>query len=342
MIYPAHLKKGDIIGVTATSSGIRDEIDILTLENARKNLEEIGYKIIETNNVAAHSVRHLVSSSGEERAKEFYELWCDENVKHIIASCGGEFLMEMLPYLDNYHLEEKTPKWVQGYSDTSLLLFYLTTKYDIATVHATNYGGYGRKVIHPAFLRTLEMISSDETYEQQSFELYESTPINRQEGKEFELPYLDTKVEYKNLYEKEKEKISGRLIGGCIDALRTIIGTPYDNTKDFCSKYKEGMIWYLENCEMNVCDFYRTLWQMREAGWFENANGFLFGRTVSKDEIGGFTYEDALHSALDSLDVPVIYDIDVGHTQLQWTMINGALAEFEYDNGKGKLKNFYS
>jgi len=336
MLFPDCLKKGDTIGVTATSSGLMNEIDAITLENASKNLGAIGYQIIETENV--RKCNKLVSSTGKERAKEFYELYCNSKVKHIIASSGGEFLMEMIPYLDKYSLVGKKPKWVQGYSDTSLLLFYLTTKYNIATVHATNYGGYGRKEIHPAFLKTLEIISSNNPNVQESYEMYESSPIHWQEGKEFELPKLDSKVEYKNLYGKNKERIQGRLIGGCMDVLKTIIGTSYDNTQKFCSQFEEGMVWYLENCEMSVCDLYRTLWQMREAGWFQNAKGFLIGRTLCQKFVHEFSYEDALHDALDELNVPVIYDIDVGHTQLQWTMINGSLADFEFENGKGILK----
>lgn len=339
MIYPEFLKKGDTFGVTATSSGLRNEIDAITLDNAKKNLEEIGYKVMETPNV--RMCQKLVSSSGEERAKEFYELWCNDEVKHIIAASGGEFLMEMLPWLNQYQLNEKKPKWVQGYSDTSLLLFYLTTKYHIATVHATNYGGYGRKEIHKSFQNTLEMLSNNETKMQNSYAMYEANPINWQEGKEFELPVLDTKVEYKNLYNEPCVKIQGRLIGGCMDVLKVLLGTSYDYTKQFCSQYDEGMIWYLENCEMNVCDLYRALWQMREAGWFENAKGFLIGRTRSSIAVKDFTYEDALHQALDDINVPVIYDIDVGHTQPQWTMINGSRAEFEYANGKGVLTTFF-
>ena len=50
MKYPNKLEKGDYIGVTAISSGIDDEIDLLRFENAIKNLENLGYKIIKTSN----------------------------------------------------------------------------------------------------------------------------------------------------------------------------------------------------------------------------------------------------------------------------------------------------
>lgn len=336
MFFPEVLKKGDTIGITATSSGLTRETDGIKLENAKKNLSNLGYKIIETENVRKSD--KLVSSSGEKRAEEFYSLYTNHDVKYIIAASGGEFLMEMIPYLGKYQLEEKNPKWVQGFSDTSLLLYYLTTKYNIATVHGSNLGGYGRKEIHSSYMRSIEIISSTEESVQESYEMYEAIPKHWQEGQEFELPNLDTKVEYKSLYGEEKVAIKGRLIGGCMDVLRTLLGTPYDYTKKFCGQFEEGMIWYLENCEMSVTDLYRALWQMREAGWFKNANGILVGRTRSKDAVHDFTYEDALKAVFDELKIPVIYDIDVGHVDLQWTMINGSLVEFEYKNGKGVIR----
>lgn len=337
MIFPEPLRKGDIIGVTATSGGISKEKDIQKVENGIKNLGDLGYKVIETPNVRMEE-KKFVSSSGEERAKEFFELYSNDDVKYIVSASGGEFLMEMLPYLDSYSLKEKKPKWVQGFSDTSLLLFYLTTKYNIATVHGTNFGGYGRKEIHFSYMNSINMISSKAESVQESFEKYEAEPIYWQDGMEFELPRPDTKVIYKNLYGDDAVSFSGRLIGGCADVLRSIIGTPYDYVNTFCSGFDSGMIWYLENCEMSVADFYRTLWQMREAGWFKNANGILIGRTRAKESMKDFSYEDVLHSAFDVLSIPVIYDVDVGHVELQWTMINGAFANFEYAKEKGKIK----
>lgn len=50
MIYPEKLKKGDYIGITAISAGIENENDLLRLENAIKNVENLGYKVKETSN----------------------------------------------------------------------------------------------------------------------------------------------------------------------------------------------------------------------------------------------------------------------------------------------------
>lgn len=98
------------------------------------------------------------------------------------------------------------------------------------------------------------------------------------------------------------------------------------------------MVWFLENCEMPITDLYRSLWQMKNAGWFENTKAFLIGRTRANSPIGEFTYEDVLHSVFDDMSVKVIYDVDFGHVAPQWTMINGSLAKFYFKDGKGKME----
>ena len=76
---------------------------------------------------------------------------------------------------------------------------------------------------------------------------------------------------------------------------------------------------------------------MKQAGWFDNANGFLIGRTAVKKEMFDFTYEDALHMAFDDIGVPVFYDVDIGHLPPQWIMVNGSLGEFTFNTDNSKL-----
>ena len=42
-------------------------------------------------------------------------------------------------------------------------------------------------------------------------------------------------------------------------------------TKDFIERYKEdGILWFLEACDLNVFSIRRAMWQMEQAGWFEH------------------------------------------------------------------------
>ncbi len=342
--FPKSLKIGDTIGITALSSGKTDEEDSIILENATKKFNNEGFKVIETPNVRTN--QKLVSSSPKERSKEFFDLWLDSNVSYIL-SFGGEFLMEVLPYIDAGKLMSVAPKWVQGYSDVSLFNFYLTTNYNIATIHSYSFSAYGKneydestKLVYDFVMDSENMLTK--SFIQNSYGMYASNSHSLP-GAEVEIPKVTERVQYKNLMDvstdmNQKVCFSGRLIGGCIDVLKVIVGTSFDNTKNFCKSMDEGAIWYLENCEMSVADLKRALWQMKSAGWFENANGFIIGRTSSKESIYDFTYEDALKDVLSKLNVPAIYDVDFGHTFPQWTLINGAMAEFSYSSGKGKIK----
>ena len=339
-IYPDKIESNFKIGVTAMSSGLNDERGMIKLKNSINNFANKGFEIVETSNV--RKGMKLVSSSAENRAEEFLELWQRNEIPYIIVACGGEFLMETLPYLHEkkaVFLNSK-PKWVQGFSDVSLLNFYLTTNYNFATIHANSFSSYAMIPWDKSLETPIKFLtnSSQELY-QTNFKFYEKER-DRTQGAECNPYNLTEKVEYKNLYGDNVVKFEGRLIGGCMDVLKVLLGTPMDNTKTFCNSFEEGMIWYLENCEMSVTDLKRTLWQMKMAGWFENAKGFIIGRTNFKNSIDDFSYEDALHDILDDLKVPVIYDADFGHVAPQWTMINGALAEFSFSDGNAELKQF--
>ena len=75
--------------------------------------------------------------------------------------------------------------------------------------------------------------------------------------------------------------IEGRLLGGCLDCLANLVGTEYDKVGEFADRYREdGIIWFLEACELNVMTIRRTLWNLKNAGWFKHVKGFLVGRPL--------------------------------------------------------------
>ncbi|MBR3660513.1 MAG: LD-carboxypeptidase [Bacilli bacterium] len=329
MIYPNDLKISDLIGVTATSSGLIDEFDRERLKKTKENLEKLGYKTIETPNVFTNN--KFVSSSGQDRVQEFMKLWKNDDIKAIAQLRGGELLLEMLPYLDDDIIPNNS-KWIFGYSDSSLLNFYLTTKYHIATINSGNVLEFAMDKIHESLFSILKCMS-EKAIIQENFKLYEGKKHRH------EINYsLDTKVKYKSLYNNKEIIIKGRMIGGCLEAIIEILGTKYDYVSDFCNSFKEGMFWYLDIYDSNPLDLYRKLWQMKEAFWFNNINGIIIGRTRSIKKIEDFTYLDALHKIFDDMNIPVIIDVDIGHVKPQFSIINGSFGTFTYKNGKGTLK----
>ena len=332
MIYPEFLKEKDTIGVTAPSDGITDEVKLKRLDNAIKNFDSRGFNIKETPNVRC-SVKGR-SSSSKERADELESLYKDDNVKTIFTSGGGDFLLEMLSELD-FNTIKDNPKWLQGYSDPTGLLFTITTNLDIATVYSDNFKTFGMEPWHKSLENNLEILKGN-IIEQTSFSKYEEDkklitglePFN-----------LTKKVYWKNLNNEDTLNIKGRIIGGCLDLITELFGTRFDNTKAFLEKYKDdGIIWYFDVCELSSESLIRTLWKLKDNGYFKYTKGILFSRVYACNSYYDISYEETIYESLKDLNIPIIINADIGHVSPRMTIINGAIATITSSKGKGKIK----
>lgn len=324
MIYPKALQHNSLIGVTAMAAvenRFENEFD-LSLENIRKE----GFRIVETADVRKNSYLY---SPGDVRAAEVNSLVENENVAAIMCASGGDFCLEILPYIDLEKIKENV-KWFSGSSDPTSLLFCITTKADIATLYGYNAGSFEQRMLHKSNKLFFEFLKGN-IVRQESYSLYEK---NR-ELRSLDRYNLDTKVFYENF--NGDMDITGRLIGGCIDVLKDIIGTKYDGTLEFVSKYKDdGIIWYFDNFALSSETLYLTLIQFREAGWFKYAKGIIIGRVLySSSNFSDFSYQEAIKRAIS--DIPVVFNADIGHVVPKMTLINGAIAHVVVRDGKGYI-----
>lgn len=337
MQYPNKLEMGYKIGVTAISDGITDKVDLIRLESGKRHFKELGYPVKETDNVRK-SVKGR-SSDGFTRARELMQLFEDPEVRVIIAASGGDYLMEMLPHLD-FQLLKENPKWLQGFSDITGILFTLTTKLDIATIYANNFGSFGMKNWHSSLYENLKLMEGQDII-QNSYDRFQDGFKQRITGyEEFE---LEKRVEWKNLYPPQwntdvELMIQGRALGGCLDVLLNLVGTRFDFTKEYINRYEQDrIVWFLESFDLNSEALTRGLWQLKEAGWFQNAAGFLFGRPAMFRSDSDTNYEEVVKSVLRELNLPIIMDADIGHKPPQFTMINGAITTVRSFGGKGSI-----
>jgi len=333
IIYPEPLKKGDTIGITATSSGVsgvfKNKLDL-----AIKNIEAMGYKVKETASVRRQE--RLVSNTGRVRVKEFMSLYLDDEVKLILPPWGGEYLMDILPLLDYELIGKSKPKWIMGFSDTSSLMFTLTTRLGIATAHGPNALDFGCSPVDESVYNSLSVLSTENNklISQSSSELFQKdwpdVSLNPH------APYqLTEKTKWQSNY--DEVHFQGRLIGGCLDILCKLVGTPFSPIKEFKRNNNEkGFVLYLESCEMGVTDIYRTLFQLKLNGWFDNCNGILYGRLEGYSEKDDYKFIDIFNDLL--VDIPLVYGVDIGHVPPQLTLVNGAFCQVSYKDNKGTIK----
>ena len=335
MRYPKFIQKGDFFAVTAPSAGIVDKEKLMEYENAIVNIRNMGFEFLETPNVRTDQQGR--SSSAEERAKQFMQVWEKKEVSAIICAAGGDFACEMLDYLDFEHLKKMEPKWLQGFSDITNLGFVFTTNLDIATIYGENIRDYGMRELSKNLTDSFEFMQGNEVI-QKSFGAYEPKDDER---KTFEPYHLSEPITWKNGNGEVKNKFSGRCIGGCFDVIVNLIGTKYDKIGEYIEKYKnDGIVWFLDVYEMSTPQVLCHLWQMKNAGYFAHCKGIIFGRPCYIREDYEMSFAQAIKEAIGDLQIPFILDADVGHIPPQMPIVNGAILEVTCENGEGEIRTF--
>jgi muramoyltetrapeptide carboxypeptidase len=327
--YPI-LKNNAMIGVTAPSSGVPSFLHDM-FKQACERMEKRGYQVTVGDTVWTQE--KAKSAPAKVRADEFNQMMADESIDLIIPPWGGELIIEMIEHVDFTSIKKK---WILGYSDTSALMLATTLKTGIATANGTNFVDVRGECMDETTAMWEKVLS---TKEGDSVLQHSSSKYQKAWDHANPTPcifHLTEETSWKTV-SGAKEKVEGRLLGGCIDIIRHLIGTPFGDVKTFRKQFinDEPILWYFENCEMNTTDLRRTLVQMKLAGWFAGCSGILFGRSDANDTVEDYTAEDVYQDLEKDLGVPVIYDIDCGHQPPQNTFINGAYAEVEAD-GEGK------
>jgi len=321
MIYPKFLKRGSKIGITAPSCGIPEEKRHL-FELSLYNINKEGFELSLTENV--YKCGKIASTPGPVRASELLSLTRDDSIDLVWAASGGDMLVEMLEHFD-YEEIKKHPKWYMGYSDITGLLFPITLNCDMATIYGPNAGGLDMTSLHPSLKVALDTLRGD-LHTQSAYPLHERHRVKGSDGYN-----LDTPTEWDSTH--GDFTASGRLIGGCIDCLQLFTGTRYGNVTPFTEKYaNDGVIWYFDNYALTAENMFYALWNMKNAGWFENTKAVMISRVLFPGSLFDLSYKEAAQNALG--DIPVVLETDTGHVKPQFTLINGSLATLDV-KGKG-------
>ncbi len=335
MIYPEFLKEGDTIGICAPSFGVGHKLEWFDL--SIETLYEAGFEVVETESVRNEA---FPSAPAEIRGAEFNELFKDDNINMVMSASGGDYNVEMLPYIDQ-DLVKSHPKWFAGYSDPTSIEMLLTTVLDIATIYGVNAGAWDWRPLHKFHYDALSVMAG-ELPVQTSYDMWASESFDDEE----ELHLMDTPVEWtllrgdgSELQEEFTLDVSGRLIGGCIDVIDWVLGTPFEDLKGFCERYKaDGFIWFFDNYDLNPMALMYIARKMKYMGLFDNAKAVLFGRVCFPGDAADEDYLIQLERVFADIDVPIIWGADIGHTKPSFTLINGAMGHLRFDGGKAELE----
>ncbi len=337
MRYPEFLKPGGRIGFIAPSFGCTIEPYKSCFGAAVNRFRSGGFETVNGPNCFLDDGIGK-STDPKSCAEEINDFFINDRCDCIISCGGGETMCEDLPYVDFEGISKAKPKWFLGYSDNTNLTFTLPTLCDIAAVYGPCASSFGAKELHPALSDCLSLLKG-EKLSMTNYDGWEREAL-KEEDNPF-APYNITEpfdMKIVSPSGKDGASFSGRLIGGCLDCLSILCGTGFDRAREFAAKYADdGIIWFIESCDLNPMGIRRALWQLDNAGWFENVKGFLIGRPLhTGEEMMGMDCYNAVTGVLEKYSAPILLDIDLGHLPPAMPLISGAMADVTA--GRGSLE----
>jgi len=322
MILPKALKYGDTIGIYSPSSPVT-YTSSKRFERAKLYLEQKGFHILEGSLTGQYD--YYRSGSIKERAEELNDLIRNPNVSCIMSTIGGLNSNSLLPYID-YETFQKNPKIMIGYSDTTALLLGIYAKTGIPTF-------YGPALV-PSF-------GEFEPFVDCTYKYFADTLLTDQH-----LPYninqpLFWSDEFINREEKTKEKdlrpnnwisviggkATGRIIGGNLNTIQGIWGSPY------MPLIQDGDILFIEDSSKDAATIERSFSLLKINGVFDKVSGIILGKHEQFDDCGTNRkpYEILLE-VLQNQKLPFLADFDCCHTHPMITLPIGIQVEMDATN----------
>ncbi len=337
MKYPQYLPENGTIGFVAPSFGCSTEPYKTAFLNAQKKLAALGHRFdLGPNCYAGCGIG--ISNTPQACGAELTDYYCSKSNDILISCGGGELMCETMGFVDFERIRAAEPKWYMGFSDNTNMTFLLTTLCDTASIYGPSAPSFGMEPWHKSIEDAYRILRG-------KTDTVCGYPLWEKEGKKDEehplAPYHTTEKrrlrlllpgqEIADAAPDQKVRIQGRLTGGCMDCLVNLLGTKYDRVAEYTKRYRgDGILWFLESCDLNVMSIRRAIWQMKNAGWFSHVSGFLIGRPlVYGQEMMGLDHCHAVSDLLKDLNVPVIMDVDLGHLPPMMPLICGSYATAE-------------
>lgn len=332
--YPRPLPAGGTIAVTAPSAGVEPRHQP-RLDFCLKWLRDKGFQVIEGGCLRGGT---QVSAPVAERAAELNAFLTDPGVDAVIPPWGGETAIDLVDLIDYDAIARAEPTWIAGFSDMSTVLLPLTLHAGLATLHGYNLMDTPYEV--PEGLAPwldVAALSAGAEFTQRGTSHHRPPGWDKweEDPTPTTMPLTEPSA-VKVLHGPASLDLHGRLIGGCVEVLGPLAGTAHGDVRSWARQQSEGTLVYLEVAGTDAYDACRHLHALRLAGWFDNANGVLIGRTRAPAS-EYLTQDGAVIDALARLDLPIVAGLDFGHVPPYMSFVNGALADIVVDVPRAEI-----
>jgi len=340
LVKPSKLCAGDKVAAVSLSWGGAFAFPERYALGKKRIEESYGVQIVES----AHALRDpaWLSANPEARAADLMQSFADRSIKAIFSIIGGEDSIRILPFID-FDVIRANPKIFMGFSDTTISHFIC---------HNAGLSSFYGPSIMGSFDENVELFPY--TLESVRRMLFFSEPLGLVEPNHDAwtgqmLPWnVPENAKIKRMRSKPsgprllqgKGKGRGRLIGGCIDVLDWLRGTQVWPSAEIW----DGALLFLETSEERPLprEFARWLRCLAALGVLQRLNGILVGRPMCDPDPAQLTQYDTplikiLAEECGRPDLPILSQMDFGHSDPKMVLPMGALAEIDCERATFSL-----
>ena len=327
---PPKLKEGDTVAVVSIS-GAAPNLFPSVYELGVRNLER-RFNLRTKEYATARADAKFLYENPKRRADDVNKAFADDEVSAIISTIGGEDSVRILPHLDREAIRSH-PKVLMGYSDFTTLLTYCN-QLGLVTFHGPSVmAGFSQlDSLPPLFANHLEelLFQPRLSYEYRPYDSYsEGYP-------DWGIPANLGKVKRPKrstgwTWLQGDSKARGRLFGGCADVLEFLKGTPFWPTANFW----DGTLLFLETSEEKPSPSQVQRWLRNYGiqGILDRIVALLIGRARSYSAKEKATLDACVMNVVAKefgrTDLPVVTNVDFGHTDPQFVLPLGVMAEVD-------------
>lgn len=305
ILKPKKLKEGDTIGLVSPASRLPHKRQY---DEIVDQIKDLGYKVkLGTN---AKSRYGYLAGRDEQRAKDINAMFADDSIDAIMAFRGGWGSNRILNLID-YELIQKNPKIFIGFSDITSLLLAIYVKTGLVTFH----GPVGK--------------SDWTSYTTRNFKQV----LSCRQPNSLDIPQNDLCEDCRDFYVITTGKASGRLLGGNLSVLTSMMGS------DYLPEWKNSIL-FLEDVGEDIYRIDRMMTQLKLNRVFDQISGFVFGQCTDCERSNEYslTLEQIFDDHIRPLGIPAFSGAMVGHIKNMLTLPVGIKAEIDAQSGSIMLK----
>ncbi len=321
-IIPSKLSLGDEIRIIAPSRSMA----IITEESrkiADDRFKELGFKLTFGKHIEEED--DFASSSIKSRVEDLHDAFNDKNVKAILTVIGGFNCNQMLNYID-WDLIRNNPKIFCGYSDITALNNAIFAKTGLVTYSGPHYSSFGQKLYFDYTLDYFKRcLMSDEPFEIVSSELWSDDAWYRNQ---------DNRKQIKNdgWLVINEGNCEGTILGANLCTFNLLQGT------QFMPDLKDSVLFLEDDEESKPHHFDRDLQSLIHLPGFSNVKGIVIGRFQNESGITNDLLSHIIKSKKELDRIPVIANVDFGHTDPKITFPVGGSVKLNISKGDSKIE----